>query len=261
MKETTESTKAERQYLSVPYAEREEAKAAGAKWDAREKLWYIGPEATRAGLAKWLLENAAAAVPIQERIGKYMERVDPAVSGQHGHTATLAAARCLVWDWGLSESEALPYLKVYNERCEPPWSEAELERKLKQALEYKHHKTARGHLVGEGYSPGEDKPVPQREVDPKPVFEPEKLARLASELDEPVDADYLEARSKFTCLEHGVGIRTLCSTWWNTAHPPKPTKYMSPKSRFVNFRRSISSWSVGNIRYWFGIQRASTRRI
>ena len=38
----------ERQYLAVPYAEREEAKAAGAKWDWREKLWYIGPEGTRA---------------------------------------------------------------------------------------------------------------------------------------------------------------------------------------------------------------------
>ena len=37
----------ERQYLTVPYAEREEAKAAGAKWDWREKLWYVGPEGTR----------------------------------------------------------------------------------------------------------------------------------------------------------------------------------------------------------------------
>ena len=41
----------ERQYLTVPYAEREEAKTAGAKWYWREKLWYIGPEGTRAGLA------------------------------------------------------------------------------------------------------------------------------------------------------------------------------------------------------------------
>src|SRR5208283_4426034 len=52
-----------RQYLTVPYAEREAAKAAGAKWDWREKLWYIGPEGTRQGLAKWLPENAAAAAP------------------------------------------------------------------------------------------------------------------------------------------------------------------------------------------------------
>jgi len=44
--------KEERQYLAVPYAEREAAKALGAKWDWREKLWYIGPEGTRAGLAR-----------------------------------------------------------------------------------------------------------------------------------------------------------------------------------------------------------------
>ena len=41
-----------RQYLTVPYAEREEAKTAGAKWDWQEKLWYIGPEGTRQRLAK-----------------------------------------------------------------------------------------------------------------------------------------------------------------------------------------------------------------
>src|SRR5271157_304125 len=60
---TEQTVDEERQYLVVPYAEREEAKAAGAKWDWREKLWYIGPEGTRAGLAKWLPENAAAAAP------------------------------------------------------------------------------------------------------------------------------------------------------------------------------------------------------
>jgi hypothetical protein len=136
---------------------------------------------------------------LPERISKYMERVDPAISGSHGHTATLSAAKCLVWDWGLSESEALPYLKVYNERCEPPWSQAELERKLKQALDYKNHKTPRGHLVGEEYSPGEDKPIEHQEPVPKTVFEPERLSRLADQLSEPVSAAYLEARSKFNC--------------------------------------------------------------
>jgi hypothetical protein len=140
---------------------------------------------------------------IEERIAKYMERAEPAISGQHGHTATLLAARHLVWDWGLSEAEALPYFKVYNERCEPPWEEAELERKLKQALDYSDHKTTRGHLVGEEYSPPAEasgqEPRPKREPPPRPAFEPGKLARLAGKLTETVDAAYLEARSRFTC--------------------------------------------------------------
>ena len=136
---------------------------------------------------------------LPERIAKYMEHVDPAVSGSNGHTTALAAASALVWAWGLSEAEALPYLKAYNQRCEPPWNQAELEHKLSEALAYKGHKTPRGHLVGEEYEPGEDKPI-EREPEPtKPVFEPNKLATLASKLDEPVDATYLEARSKFSC--------------------------------------------------------------
>jgi putative DNA primase/helicase len=49
-----------RQYLSVPYTHREQAKAAGALWDWQEKLWYIGPEGTREKLARWLPENARA---------------------------------------------------------------------------------------------------------------------------------------------------------------------------------------------------------
>ena len=76
----------ERQYLTVPYAEREEAKAAGAKWDWREKLWYIGPEGTRAGLAKWLPENAAAAAPKaspREEFADVLRELGGDLTGEH----------------------------------------------------------------------------------------------------------------------------------------------------------------------------------
>ena len=44
---------AERTYLAVPYTERHEAKAVGARWDAVKKAWYVGPEADREKIAKW----------------------------------------------------------------------------------------------------------------------------------------------------------------------------------------------------------------
>ncbi len=45
---------ADRQYLSVPYAERDEAKAAGARWDKDKKQWYVGPKAdAEAVLTRW----------------------------------------------------------------------------------------------------------------------------------------------------------------------------------------------------------------
>jgi putative DNA primase/helicase len=56
------------QWLAVPYEDREAAKAAGAKWDWREKLWYIGPDGTRKALAKWLPENAS---------GRQRDQADP----------------------------------------------------------------------------------------------------------------------------------------------------------------------------------------
>jgi conjugative relaxase-like TrwC/TraI family protein len=76
----------EHQYLTVPYAEREEAKAAGAKWDWREKLWYIGSEGTRAGLAKWLPENAAATAPQaspREEFAELLRELGGDLTGEH----------------------------------------------------------------------------------------------------------------------------------------------------------------------------------
>src|SRR5271165_3940159 len=84
---TEQTVDEERQYLVVPYAEREEAKAAGAKWDWREKLWYIGPEGTLVGVAKWLPGNAAAKVPAQtnprEEFAELLRQLGGDVTGDH----------------------------------------------------------------------------------------------------------------------------------------------------------------------------------
>ena len=77
--------KEDRQYLAVPYAEREAAKAAGAKWDWREKLWYIGPAGTRASLAKWLPENSPAPAPSdpREEFAAVLRELGGDLSGDH----------------------------------------------------------------------------------------------------------------------------------------------------------------------------------
>lgn len=43
-----------REYLAVPYDQRHNARASGARWDATAKAWYIGERADRAALARWL---------------------------------------------------------------------------------------------------------------------------------------------------------------------------------------------------------------
>jgi len=39
--------------LKVPFAEKEAAKALGARWDAANKLWYVMDKADMAPFAKW----------------------------------------------------------------------------------------------------------------------------------------------------------------------------------------------------------------
>jgi len=68
-----------------------------------------------------------------ERARRYVAKMPPAISGHRGHDATIAVACVLKRDFGLSDSDALAVLREYNQRCEPPWSEAELQHKLTDA--------------------------------------------------------------------------------------------------------------------------------
>lgn len=43
-------------YLQVPYTEKENAKALGARWDPQEKLWFIPNGIELEQFSKWLPE-------------------------------------------------------------------------------------------------------------------------------------------------------------------------------------------------------------
>ena len=77
----------------------------------------------------------------------YLHAIPGAVSGAGGHNQTFTVACALVHGFGLPEYEALALLHEYNQRCEPPWSERELEHKIKSALSANQAKP-RGHLLG-----------------------------------------------------------------------------------------------------------------
>ena len=50
-------------YLNVPYAEKDNAKALGAKWDARVKKWYFnGERSDYAKFSEWILRDTDDAV-------------------------------------------------------------------------------------------------------------------------------------------------------------------------------------------------------
>jgi hypothetical protein len=71
---------------------------------------------------------------VDSRVRKYLAKCEPAVSGQHGHDATFKVAVTLVWGFALRRDAALEHLRAYNKRCQPPWSEAELEHKIDSAI-------------------------------------------------------------------------------------------------------------------------------
>jgi len=63
-----------RTYLDVPYAQKDEAKAAGARWDRREKAWYIPEGAEAQKLARWAKKDEAKAiVPERDPRGEFAD--------------------------------------------------------------------------------------------------------------------------------------------------------------------------------------------
>ncbi|MBX3618050.1 zincin-like metallopeptidase domain-containing protein [Nitrosomonas sp.] len=72
-----------REYLIVPYTEKDLAKAAGARWDKTARAWYVGSEADIQTLQRWLPENVA-------------NQQEPAIDPHVEFAELLRANSCLV---------------------------------------------------------------------------------------------------------------------------------------------------------------------
>lgn len=83
----TEPAHGDRLYLAVPYAERMEAKAAGAAWDKAAKSWYVGPNADTTKLERWRPENVKQqqdpAMPPRDEFANALRAMQCVVDGAH----------------------------------------------------------------------------------------------------------------------------------------------------------------------------------
>jgi hypothetical protein len=70
---------------------------------------------------------------VLSRARKYVECMDPAISGSNGHQALWRVALACVRGFNLPLDQARVLLREYSSRCSPPWSEKELDHKLKSA--------------------------------------------------------------------------------------------------------------------------------
>jgi putative DNA primase/helicase len=76
-----------RVYLTVPYSERREARAAGALWDKAAGSWYAGAQGDMGALARWRPENVAAqqdpAMTPREEFAGFLKSLGCVVSDKH----------------------------------------------------------------------------------------------------------------------------------------------------------------------------------
>jgi hypothetical protein len=137
---------------------------------------------------------------------KYVRGCPPAISKQEGHKATFKVACALVHGFALGESDALSVLREWNQSCQPPWSEAELQHKVASAARAKSTKPDGYLLVSRrcsitkpsGKSGGKSLPklltTPGVATPRKTRFSAAVLERVARLLPH-VDADFVRARS------------------------------------------------------------------
>jgi hypothetical protein len=59
-------------FLKVPYAEKDKAKALGARWNADRKAWYVPDGTDAAPFEQWLApgDGASALAPAGDKAGK-----------------------------------------------------------------------------------------------------------------------------------------------------------------------------------------------
>jgi hypothetical protein len=139
-------------------------------------------------------------ISIFERAERYLSSCDGAISGTGGHDTTFRVAIALVHGFCLAAETAYQLLRdVYNPKCSPPWSDAELRHKIANACNVEPIR-GRGYLLGVAgefvLPPAGEEILPSK---PKPVYDPDYLAEFTSQLPESVDSEYLEIRSQFTC--------------------------------------------------------------
>lgn len=90
------------------------------------------PQPRQAELDALTMEHWPDAM-ILERARKYVETMPPAISGQGGDSQTFRVACVLVKGFGLSEADSMQIMREYSMRCQPAWTEKELQRKVLSA--------------------------------------------------------------------------------------------------------------------------------
>lgn len=107
-----------------------------------------------------------------ERAQEYIKKVPPAIAGQSGHSQFFKTASTLYHGFDLSESELKTLLDDYNKSCSPPFSDKDVNHKIRQTIKSSPKKN-RGWLL----TPGEHsiKKNAYRDWHSEEEYQPQKL--------------------------------------------------------------------------------------
>jgi hypothetical protein len=137
---------------------------------------------------------------LDERIQRYLDHCEPAISGAHGHDTTFRVA-CALWNgFGLSVEQTFHWLQYYNRKCEPPWSLTDLRHKAEAPqAPTTIHTRSRGYLLGDGvaFETAIACPDPAPPV-PKPQYEEAYALAYAARCPQAAEPAYFEIRSPKT---------------------------------------------------------------
>lgn len=96
--------------------------------------WLVDKFGLRMDTSSFSTDSVTIETPVTERAAKYLAKMEPSISGQDGHKKCFKAACVLIKGFELTEPEAIRLLQVeFNPRCQPPWSDRELQHKVSQA--------------------------------------------------------------------------------------------------------------------------------
>ena len=69
----SEAAERKRVYIAVPFEEKNEAKALGARWDRKAKSWYVPAGLEAAKFSRWAIENVQAEAASRDPVEEFSE--------------------------------------------------------------------------------------------------------------------------------------------------------------------------------------------
>lgn len=127
-----EARRLERNYQPTPKAKPPtKPRVTSTKVEKGARCFVCGLVAESA--TGWRTKDTCSNACVVKRARLYVDKMPAAVSGSGGHDATFRVAVVLARDFALDEDTVIEILTEYSQRCDPPWTSAEIKHKAKQA--------------------------------------------------------------------------------------------------------------------------------